>query len=608
MEDKKFQDFVVSVKSNSDIVGTISNYTQLKKSGKNFSGLCPFHMEKSPSFSVNAEKQFFYCFGCQAGGDVVKFVSMIDNLSYKEALIKLARDTGVDIPAEFARGAGKAAEEESKNRVLYNLLGDAASYFFKVLASSSEEATAARNYLYMRGLTNEDIEQYMLGYCFMSPGKFKDAVIKSGKFTANDLERAGLVSKSNDGRLFDRFFGRVMFPVMDRSRRVIGFGGRAIRPDMNPKYLNSPETETYKKSMSFYGINFAHDAIIRTKEVILVEGYFDFISLHRSGIQNVLATCGTTLSSYQVNYIEQNCNSVVFLYDMDEAGIRATMKNFELFSRADLKISVVKFDGAKDADEYINRYGLEKTGAAISQAQPFTRFLINYAYSKFGRADIEAKSTVVKFLAPHLISITSDLTRNQYIALVAQELSISEDGLREEVAKGAKGFAGADNKALYQAGGAGNASAASSLDPAGGLRRKTQLDLLHLVIQNIDYLAKLLGAFDIEKCDCPELRDMIELMLNTDNFALTRDMSSLFAGSAHAAVYMRLLATPLTVEDTEKYFEDLIGAFNNAVRKERIDELKRRIRETEAMGDLDSAKRLLQEVSNLQKEIINSNQ
>jgi len=593
MEDKKFQEFVVSVKGQNDIVNTISNYTQLRKSGKNFSGLCPFHMEKSPSFSVNSEKQFYYCFGCQAGGDVIKFVSKIENISYKDSMIKLARLQGIDIPEEFRRGMIK--DDSDRNRSIYNLLSDATAYFFKVLTSSSEESVAARNYLYMRGLTNEDIEQYMIGYSFFSPNKFMTAVLRSQKFNHGDLERAGLISKTAEGKHFDRFFGRVMFPIFDRSSRTIGFGGRAVRPDVAPKYLNSPETETYKKSYVFYGINYAHDAIIKTKEVILVEGYFDFISLHRSGIQNVVATCGTTLSPYHVNYIESNCNHVIFLYDMDEAGIRATMKNFELFSKADMKISVVKFEGAKDADEYINKFGLEKTGAAISQAQPFTRFLTNYAYKTFGRSDIESKTGIINFLTPHLRSISSEMTRNQYISVISQELGVSEDGIRETIFRDFKEAknpgAAPDNKFI--------------LSPESNVKRKTQLEMLHLVIQNVECLSRLLSQVDISSSDCAELRGMVELMLGADNFSLVNDLPSVFAGSPHEALYTRLYAMPLNFDNIEKYFDDLINKYNQILRKEKIDELKLKIREAEVMGDIESSNRLLQEVSSLQKEIIN---
>lgn len=596
VEDKIFQQFVVSVKNANDIVGTISNYVSVKKSGKNYMANCPFHLEKTPSFNINPEKQFFYCFGCQAGGDVIKFVSMIENLSYKESLIKLAGLQGIELPAGLVSNFTR--EETDRFKVLYNLLGEASLYFFKVLASASKEAETARSYLYMRGLKNEDIEQYMLGYCFASPSKFHEAVLKSGKYSAADLERAGLVVKTSDGRLFDRFFGRAVFPIFDRSSRVIGFGGRTLQPDGAPKYLNSPETELYKKNSAFYGINLAHDAIIRTKEVILVEGYFDFISLHRNGIHNVLATCGTALSPYHVKYIENNVNRVIFLYDMDEAGIRATMKNFELFSRPGLSISVVKFEGAKDADEFVNKYGLEKTGAAISKAAAFTRFLIDHAYAKFGRRDIEAKTAIISFLTPHLRSISSEISRNQYITALAQELNIAEDGIRELVFKGIKA---APRDGAVQAV-PGFDSAAAILSPDASLRRKTEIDLLHSLIQNIDLLPAFLAGVNPGAVKSPELLQMLELMLGADNLSLTGDLQSLYAGSAYAPLYDKLMAVPVASENASKYFEDLINKFNNIVRKEHIDELKTRIREAETAGDVETSKQLLQKVAALQKE------
>ncbi|OQA76725.1 MAG: DNA primase [bacterium ADurb.Bin243] len=592
VEDKIFQQFVVNVKNNNDIVSTISNYVPVKKSGKNFLTNCPFHLEKTPSFNINPEKQFFYCFGCQAGGDVIKFVSMMENISYKEALIKLAGVQGIELPTGLAGSLAPA--ETDKFKIIYNLLGEASLYFFKVLASASKEAETARNYLYMRGVKNEDIEQYMLGYSFASPAKFHEAVLKSKKYTASDLEQAGLIVKTADGRYFDRFFGRIVFPIFDRSSRTIGFGGRTTQLEGSPKYLNSPETAVYKKNSAFYGINFAHDAIIKTKEVILVEGYFDFISLHRNGIHNVLATCGTALSPYHVKYIENNVNRVIFLYDMDEAGIRATMKNFELFSKPGLNISVVKFEGAKDADEFVNKYGLEKTGAALSKAMAFTKFLVNYAYDKFGRRDVESKTSIINFLTPHLRSIASEISRNQYITLLAQDLNISEDGIRDIVFKGMKNpaYGGAgkeiDNKLL--------------LAPEANVRRKLEIDLLHSLIQKIDFLPAFLAGVNAETIKSPELLEMIELMLGADNLSLKEDLQSLYLSSEYAPLYNKLLAVALDDENASKYFEDLISKYNNIVRKEQIDDLKLKIREAETVGDIETSKQLLQKVSMLQKD------
>ncbi len=590
VEDKTFQQFVVNVKSNNDIVGTISNYISVKKNGKNFLANCPFHLEKTPSFNINSEKQFFYCFGCQAGGDVIKFVSLIENISYKEALIKLAGVGGVEIPAGLAPIAPGI---EDKFKLLYNLLGEAGLYFLKVLASASKEAETARNYLYMRGLKNEDIEQYMLGYSFVSPVKFHEAVLKSKKYNASDLERAGLIVKTADGRYFDRFFGRIVFPIFDRSSKVIGFGGRTVLPDGVPKYLNSPETAVYKKNSVFYGINYAHDAIIKTKEVILVEGYFDFISLHRNGIHNVLATCGTALSPFHVKYIENNVNKVIFLYDMDEAGIRATMKNFDLFTRPDIKISVVKFEGAKDADEYINKNGLEKTGAAISKAVPFTQFLINYAYNKFGRRDIESKTAIVEFLTPHVRGISSEISRNQYITLLSQDLNIAEDNIRELVFKGFHG---------RREGAAGAVDNAAILAPETNIRRRLEIDILHALIQSIDFLPLFLSNIEAAEIKSAELKSMIDLMLNSDNLSLNSDMQSVYAGSEYSDFYDKLLAVSLESDNAIKYFEDLLNKYNKIIRKERIDELKVKIREAETIGDIETSKLLLQKVSILQKE------
>lgn len=596
MDDKRFQDFVVSVRAANDIVGVVASHTPLKKSGRSFSGNCPFHLEKSPSFFVNPEKQFFYCFGCQAGGDVIKFVSMIENVPFKEALIRLARLQGIEVPLELVR-QDPAAE---RNSGIYGLLSDATSYYMKVLSSAGEESSMARNYLYSRGLTNDDIDRYLIGYSLANPSRFVTAVLKSKKFGVGELEQAGLVAKGRDGNFYDRFFGRVMFPIMDRGSRTIGFGGRTINPESTPKYLNSPETAVYKKNMVYYGVNLSHDAIIKKKQAVLVEGYFDFIALHRSGFQNCLATCGTALSPYHVKYLESSrVDHIYLLFDMDEAGVRATMKNFELLSKTDIKVSVIKFEGAKDADEFITRYGAEKMQGAIDSAQPFTRFLIEFAYGKFGKSDIEAKTAIINFMVPHFRAMASDITRNQYFAMLSQELGISEDGIRDLTFRNARQAAAAgpdrgDRQTVIDIG--------TILAPEKNIKRRAQLDILHLILQNVDYLSRFLASADFEKVDCPELREAVELMLASDNFTIVNDLPAMLAGAKHAEFYAKLYAMPLSIENTEKYFDDLAARFTNILRRERIDELKKKIKESEAAGDVEAAKAMLQQVAALQKE------
>jgi len=596
MDDKRFQEFVVSVRAANDIVGVVSNHTPLKKSGRSFSGNCPFHLEKSPSFFVNPEKQFFNCFGCQVGGDVIKFVSMVENISFKEALIKLARLQGIEIPAELIRQDPGA----ERNTGIYGLLSDATSYYMKVISSAGEESSMARNYLYSRGLTNDDIDRYLIGYALASPAKFVNAVVKSRRYNVNELEQAGMVVRGRDGNYYDRFFGRIMFPIMDRSGRTIGFGGRTINPESTPKYLNSPETAVYKKNMVFYGVNHAHDAIIKKKEAILVEGYFDFIALHRSGFQNCLATCGTALSPYHVKYLENNkVEHIYLLFDMDEAGVRATMKNFELLSKTEIKVSVIKFEGAKDADEFIKAFGPVKMQETIDAAQPFTRFLIEFAYNKFGRGDIEAKTAIINFLVPHFRSMASDITRNQYFAMLSQELGISEDGIRDLTFRNARqaAAAGPDRGAPQT-----TIDIGTILAPEKNVKRRAQLDILHLIMQNVDYLSQFLTTVDFEKVDCPELREVVELMLASDNFTITNDLPALLSNTKHADFYAKLYAMPLNIENVDRYFDDISSRFINILRRERIEELNLKIRESEAVGDIEASKALLLEVAALQKE------
>lgn len=419
------RDIIDEVKSRCDIVSVISDYIQLKQSGSNYSGLCPFHSEKTGSFHVNQNKQIYKCFGCGEGGDVINFVMKMENLDFMDACRLLAEKNGIEFKTNLSE-ADKIKIEKIKKFQDIHL--QAARFYF---ANLSKQQNPGYQYLKKRGLSDRIIKKFGLGYSLYSWNSLLDYLLSLG-YEKKDLVDSGLITHKEDGdKYYDRFRNRVMFPIFDYRGNVIGFGGRVL-DDSLPKYLNSPDSLLFNKRYNLYGLNFAKKSI-NNESIILVEGYMDLISLYEHGIENVVATLGTALTNEQGKLIKKYASTAIISYDSDDAGIKATLRAIDILKGQNINIKILNLRDCKDPDDFIKKYKKEGFLKAIEDALPYVKFQINILKRKF---DFNKDEHIIKFAkeAAKLIKgLSSPVEKDYYIKYVSKEFNISLDAMKEEV-------------------------------------------------------------------------------------------------------------------------------------------------------------------------------
>ena len=424
-------DFVEQLKSSVDIVKTIQGYgVKLKRTGSTgrYMGLCPFHTEKTPSFNVNAAMQRFKCFGCALGGDVFNFVMEIERISFFEALKLLAETNGIPMPKR------EYSDPDSKLRgALFEMHEIAASTFQSNLKGPG--GAEARNYLAGRGVTPEQIEEFGLG---VSDGSGQQLMRRfEGRFSGEILDVSGLVLKRQDGSgYFDRFRGRLMFPIHNESGKVIGFGGRALKAGDDPKYLNSPETSLYRKSYVLYNLHRAKDAVRKADYSVLVEGYMDVIGVYSAGVRNVVASCGTALTNTQVRGIKRQSDRIVVNFDPDAAGGNAAERSIQMLLDEGMHVRVLELGGELDPDEYVKHSGAEAYKTKLEQAPAYFHWLADRARKKFDMRTVDGRLEGFKFVAPAIQRISDRLERFAVANDVADYLGVDEKLVRDHFSKG----------------------------------------------------------------------------------------------------------------------------------------------------------------------------
>lgn len=444
---------VEDIKDRLDIVDTVSEHVVLKKSGRNYWGLCPFHKEKTPSFSVNPEKGIFKCFGCGAGGDSLSFLMKVNNTSFWETIVMLAQKFGIDLPQ-----AGVSAEKTELKGQMAGLNKKAAEFYKKMLLES-REASQAREYLLNRGIDSEIIEKFHLGF---APNSF-DSLIGHLKEKNDILLSAGLISEKSKGNGYvDRFRNRIMIPIQNEKGEFIAFGARAVLDSQQPKYLNSPDTPIFNKSRSLFAIYQAKESIKDQDSVILMEGYFDVISAHACGMTNVVATLGTALTEQHVRIIARYSDSrkIYLAFDSDEAGIAATNRGAEIIksafsglgevrhfdesfadsslskNRTACEIRVISANAGKDPDEFLRTEGVDAYKKLVKKAPLLIDYQINRLIGLKDSADSpQQKAGLSREIIPLLSEINNSIIRNEYIRLVAEKLGVDEESLNIEVRK-----------------------------------------------------------------------------------------------------------------------------------------------------------------------------
>ena len=406
-------DIIEEVRMKNDIVDVISQYVKLTRKGSSYFGLCPFHNEKTPSFSVTPSKQMYYCFGCGAGGNVYNFIMEYENYSFGEALSHLADRAGVELPKiEYSREAREKAEQRAALLEINKL---AAQYFYYQLRR--ESGKTAYGYLLGRGLSEETIRKFGLGYS----DKYSDDLykyLKSKGYSDDLLRESGLFNVDERRGMYDKFWNRVIFPIMDVNNRVIGFGGR-VMGDGKPKYLNSPETKIFDKSRNLYGLNVARTT--RKNYLILCEGYMDVIAMHQAGFTNAVASLGTALTSGHASLVKRYTKEVLLLYDSDGAGVRAALRAIPILREAGVTSRVVSLKPWKDPDEFIKNEGAEAFEERLNQAMDSFMFRVHIAEQDFAMDAPQGQNQFFERCAEMLLELSDELERNLYIEAIVKE-------------------------------------------------------------------------------------------------------------------------------------------------------------------------------------------
>lgn len=427
--DQKYEDFKRQVRDSSDIVDVISGYITLQKKGRYYWACCPFHGEKTPSFSVDKERQFFYCYGCHTGGDVFSFVQKIENCTFPEAVKTLAGRANIPIPETHRTAAD--IRREKKRQDMYTV-NDLACRYFAACLHKTEHGARALEYFHNRGITDEIIRQFSLGYSLPGFHSLQFNLIKKG-CTMDQLKSAGLVRDKN-GRCTDMFMNRVMIPIKDPRGKVIAFGGR-VMDDGLPKYLNTGETDIFLKRETLFGMDVAIKAIREAKEAVVVEGYMDAISLHAVGITRVVASLGTAFSEQHAKLLHRITDTVVFAYDSDDAGRRNAVRAVGIAKKEGMTVKVLNVPEGKDPDEYVRHFGRDAFEELIKNAWDGTEFQIRYTISKNNITDLAGKVRCVSNIIPYLQECKTEIEAAGYIKFLAQQLVIDEGLIMGEYRK-----------------------------------------------------------------------------------------------------------------------------------------------------------------------------
>ena len=426
------EELIDEIRRSNDIVDIISQYVNLKKSGRTFFGLCPFHSEKSPSFAVSPDKQIFHCFGCGAGGNVFHFLSKIEGIGFKEALETLANRANITLPTIDDGQDNKTAYLKSR---VYEINKQTAQFYHENLYKPT--AKIAQEYIKKRKLDNKTLKTFLIGYS----GTFNELykTLKSQGFTDEEILASSLVNKNEKGEFIDRFRKRLMFPIQDERGRVIAFGGRILEDNKiqnvkSPKYINSSENIVYSKGRHLFGLYAAKKE--KTDKIIIVEGYMDAISLHQRGITNVVASLGTALTEAQGRLLRNNSQQVIIGYDSDGAGQAATLRGLEILQNLGCDIRILQLDwGAKDPDEYILKFGPERLQKCVDNAISLVEYKVKILKNKL---NIEHPNDKIKFLteiAKELAKIKSDIEKEVYVDKIALDYKISKEAIYAEINK-----------------------------------------------------------------------------------------------------------------------------------------------------------------------------
>ena len=589
-------DIIEEVRQKNDIVDVVSQYVRLTRRGSTYFGLCPFHNEKTPSFSVTPGKQMYYCFGCGAGGNVYNFIMEYENYTFGEALKHLADRAGVELPKiEYSREVREKAEQRAE---LLEINKQAAQYYYYQLRT--EGGKIGYQYLSGRGLSEETMRKFGLGYSDkFGGGLYK--FLKSKGYSDERLRESGLFNVDERHGMYDKFWNRVIFPIMDVNNRVIGFGGR-VMGDGKPKYLNSPETKIFDKSRNLYGLNIARTT--RKKYLILCEGYMDVISMHQAGFTNAVASLGTALTSGHASLLKRYTQEVLLLYDSDEAGIRAALRGIPILRDAGVNSRVVNLKPYKDPDEFIKNMGAEAFEERLGQASDSFMFRVSIAESEFPMDEPQGQNRFFERCAELLLELKDELERNLYIEAIVKkyrgQYGVSVEDLRKRVNTLALKGTPAENRTQPKTSGGQNKKKKES---ASDQAQKLMLTWLVTYPGIFDKVAQYLNAEDFIVPLYKEVAQMLfrqreeegqvnpaKLLNSFTDSEEQREVASLFNATIHletqqeqdrafADTLLRIKAESLAEKNRNLDPTDMVGLQQILKEKKELEELGRKRQE-----------------------------
>ncbi|MCL4424913.1 MAG: DNA primase [Firmicutes bacterium] len=582
-------EFLEEVRGKSDIADVISDYVRLKKTGSRLYGLCPFHAEKTPSFSVSVEKQLFYCFGCQASGDVFSFIMRKEGLDFPQAVEFLARRAGLSLPVR--REGDQAAWKEP----VYRALDQAARYYHWILLNSPS-AQRARDYLSRREVSQGSIVQFQLGFAPPVRDGLLRSLLRKG-FSVESLLEAGLIMKAAEDSLantgpspegsnyYDRFRGRIMFPIQDHRGQVIGFGGRVL-DDSQPKYLNSPEGKIFKKGNNWYGLAQARAGIRQTGQAIVMEGYLDVLMAHQFGFRNAVASLGTALTREQAHSLSTLAEEIIFSYDSDAAGFSATQRGIEILRELGSRVRIIEIPEGKDPDEFLRKKGPQEFRRLLTEAVPVMEYRMEQALRNLDRSNPRSRLEATQRVILILRAIEDPVEAQVFLEMAAIRLGVPEETIRFQVKK--QGLPRKKRENWDRTGKKGHNTNRDEVENNGyDGRVKTEREILKLLLQRPELREQ--GRSQLEKEDFSD--ESCQLLFQKLSFSQdSTSQDSWFApGDSQdrslLELVSRLSLETISYDQPARALKALIGALKENRRRQRLLEIEKRI--NEAGGVLD---------------------
>jgi DNA primase len=575
-----FSDDIISrIRDSVDIVDLVSGYVSLRKAGKNHVGLCPFHAEKTPSFNVNPDKQIFHCFGCGVGGDVFKFLELQEGMNFPDAVKSLANRTGIALPADSkSRKEDKTAGDE--RTALLTIVADAAEYFLKELGGPA--GSTARAYLKKRGVSDAAAKDFALG---LARSEWDGLLghLKQKGYAPGLMEKAGLIVKRSEGEgYYDRFRGRIIFPIRDISGHVIAFGGRVL-DDSLPKYLNSPETPLYSKSNVLYCLDRAKEQGRRQGYFIIVEGYLDALACHQFGARNAVATLGTALTEGHLRLMRRFAKNLVLIFDPDPAGVKAALRGLDLFVASGMKVNVVSLPDGDDPDTFLNKHGYEAFASCLKKSVKFMDFVLGQVVKGGHVTSIDDKVEKAGEMLGIIAKLPSGIERDHYLKKTAEALDLDEAVLRQEMPK--------DGKRVQAA-----PSGTQAVRPSRSRRPKAEETLIHLMLKDAGIALGLREQIQPQDFTDPLYRRALERIFEVlkangtlDPRALLRDGDEELNGLlSHYAVL------EMAYDDPAKSSQDCVALIKQQDPEKQMKQIVKALKEAEEQGRDEEYNRLLE--------------